>query len=98
MKVSELEGERLDKLVAKAEGEPTHCFVRPYSSEWHVGGPIIERERMRIQPVESAKDRFWHAEIWGPYAEGKGPTPLIAAMRAYCASRFGEEVPNQESQ
>lgn len=95
MMVAKLEGIWLDRRVAMAEGVPVNGFIRHYSTEWHVGGPIIERERMRIQPVESANEKWWHAEIWGPYAEGKGLTPLIAAMRAYVISRFGDEIPDE---
>lgn len=54
------------------------------STSWTDGGPIIDRERIKLEPWEY--DSEWQADgIWGP-------TPLIAAMRAYVASRFGDEV------
>lgn len=107
MKVSELEGEALDKLVAKAEGAPTDCFLRPYSTEWHVGGPIIEREGITITApyhrYDVSHSQEWTANIGSgnsphePCHWRTGPTPLIAAMRCLVASKYGEEVPDQES-
>ena len=107
IKTSEAERQVLDYLVAKCEGIELSngCYNRllvdghmsagqkmltPYnpSTNWAQGGPIIERERI---------------ELWGDGDEGwiaydnlnpkqKGPTPLIAAMRCYVASKLGEEV------
>ncbi len=75
------------------------------SSDWGRAGPIIERERIGL---ESGHEQGWLAALpasramrdgpqsWDQYdkAEGWqiGPTPLIAAMRCYVASKFGEEV------
>lgn len=62
-----------------------------YSNDWAQGGPIIERERIQLEP---AFDK-WRAVLdWldEPYGEGFGPTPLIAAMRCYVASKLGDEV------
>ena len=67
-----------------------------YSSAWDDGGPIIERERISV--IQDAGDGFWTATtkflfeggIDGP--DGYGPTPLIAAMRAYVAFKLGDEV------
>ena len=63
------------------------------STDWAQGGPIIERERIRVEPFSGA----WLACIWN---EDNGeyhlfyrcPTPLIAAMRCYVASRLGDEI------
>lgn len=57
------------------------------STEWDDGGPIIERERISV--IE--RTTHWVADLRGtsPVA---GPTALIAAMRAYVASKLGEEV------
>lgn len=53
---------------------------------WTQGGPIIERE---VTALMKCMD-FWEAQI----AENLqcGPTPLIAAMRCFVASRLGDEV------
>ena len=64
-------------------------FIRKPSTAWEHGGPIIERERIALEFL----DGEWCAWAPGPQrADGRGPTPLIAAMRAYVASRFGESV------
>ncbi|NDF50773.1 MAG: DUF2591 domain-containing protein [Betaproteobacteria bacterium] len=58
-----------------------------YSTDWAQGGPIIERERISIE---------WTGENWMGYVfhdqECFGPTPLVAAMRCYVASKLGDEV------
>jgi hypothetical protein len=68
------------------------------SRQWSVGGPIIERERITLlfwdEGIVNANVR---ATIYGSDAvdsegEADGPTPLIAAMRAYVASKFGQMV------
>lgn len=72
------------------------------SALWEHAGPIIERERIAAWKA----DGDWCAAVPGDSAYpgdcdyidvtrrdgSSGPTPLIAAMRAYVASKFGEEV------
>jgi hypothetical protein len=65
------------------------------STDWAQGGPIIERERIRLWAMNW--DSQWEADF--PQCEGPrddirvaGPTPLIAAMRCYVASKLGDEV------
>jgi hypothetical protein len=101
--VEELEGALLDAAVAKAEGhhgrlvdlaaegKPDWLFDGPdYSRAWEHGGPIIERERIHLVA--------WPTAEWGASVDPRigmttnGKTPLIAAMRAYVASKFGREV------
>lgn len=77
--------------------------VMYYSTDWAQGGPIIEREGIAVWRGHGK----WHGSIPGDssypgdsgyidtddmWSKGSGPTPLIAAMRAYVASKFGEEV------
>ncbi|MDP9991984.1 hypothetical protein J2W28_001012 [Variovorax boronicumulans] len=81
-----------------------NAFERvPYrpSSSWGDGGPIIGRERIGTIPFGT--DGQWLGSMPGDVdycagadaADGQlGATPLIAAMRAYVASKFGEEVPD----
>lgn len=65
------------------------------STYWSQGGPIIERERIPFCPV---LDGMWISEFvaWEGTGGRKvslcGPTPLIAAMRAFVARKLGEEV------
>ena len=62
------------------------------STNWAHGGPIIEREEIGIECDDQG---VWFASYdlsaetaWGATA----PTPLIAAMRCYVASKLGDEV------
>jgi hypothetical protein len=100
-RVSELEGALLDAAVAKAEGQQEFlegCSLWAPSDDWSQGGPIIERERIMLVAMDADG---WVAKIGAEWMGGEivecpvteiGPTPLIAAMRAFCASKFGEEV------
>lgn len=104
MKVSDLEGAQLDYWVMKIEGwrQPYLDAAKEgavaddglYSRDWAVGGPIIERERIDLRTDFSPENPGdWVAMMNGAYAEGK--TPLIAAMRCFVASKFGDEVPDE---
>lgn len=65
------------------------------SSNWEDGGPIIEREGMSIDKgAWLGTEHPWQANAAHGYIE-YGPTPLVAAMRAYVASKFGDEVPDE---
>lgn len=64
----------------------------PYSpsTNWAQGGPIIERERIRLDPdSEDGQEGEWYADTHRDC--GRSDAPLIAAMRAYVASKFGRE-------
>jgi hypothetical protein len=88
MKTSQAEGEVLNYLVAKAEGQIYHGPAwTKYSTDWAQAGPIIERERIAVW---GDNDTYWEAECGWTWA--KGQTPLVAAMRAYVASKLGDEV------
>ncbi len=87
MKTSELTGAALDWAVSKAIGEYKPVEVPNYSTDWAQGGPIIERERLHVYPIDA---NTWEADTLD-YTHF-GPTPLIAAMRCYVASQLGDEV------
>lgn len=100
VKIAELTGAALDWLVAKCEGvclAPHVWHLLPsYSTDWAQGGPIIERERIDLQAKINAGSDYneWLATI-GIGAKQRrryGPTPLIAAMRCFVASKLGDEV------
>ena len=76
-----------------------------YSTDWAQGGPIIERENIAISSMPDGLCRAYIPQgtrfvpqagreietfIWRFKQEG--PTPLIAAMRCYVASKLGDEV------
>ena len=86
MRTSELVGTALDWAVAKCEGEPVYS----YSTNWVFGGPIIEREKLCLCWEPRLKEMEWEAGMYG--GQGTGPTPLIAAMRCYVASKLGDDV------
>ena len=106
IETSELQGAALDWAVAKCEGR-TDVRVDEdgelvgqdefdYSTDWSQGGPIIEREVCTL----IKRDGQWQAEVFWPKPPNKnrfcycvrGPTPLIASMRCYVASRLGAEI------
>lgn len=93
LKASELTGDMLDWAVAKAENNGGFAPVR-YSTKWEFGGPVIEREEIRLTPP-FAGEKDWLAACGNP--DVAGPTPLIAAMRCYVASKLGAEfeVPDE---
>ena len=78
-----------------------------FSRKWEAGGPIIEREGINLS-VDYQDDALsddmapigWKGNLWNNSVPGTagflqwayGPTPLIAAMRCYVASKLGDEV------
>ena len=77
-----------------------------FSSKWEAGGPIIEREFITVGPYHGNDGALtgvfqayigWDSEALDPLFQCDGPTPLIAAMRCYVASKLGDtaEVPNE---
>lgn len=61
------------------------------SADWSWGGPIIERERIGLDAYSTVRWNAFHPQrVEGTC--GVGPSPLVAAMRAYVASKLGDEV------
>ena len=96
MKTSELTGPALDWAVAKCEGiewEQGDLDAGEYgpgfnpSTNWTQGGPIIEREGLTLTH---------QATQWAAQTDDDlfayGPTPLIAAMRCFVASKLGDNI------
>jgi hypothetical protein len=90
MKTSELTKHALNWAVAVCEvgdaAEQAGEWWTP-STDWSQGGPIIEREGLTLTHqadqwvAQTDDDLFAH-----------GPTPLIAAMRCYVASKLGDDI------
>ena len=107
MKTSKLTGKTLAYAVGVAEGckveywhtksvairfheaVPRAVPWNPHT-DWSQGGPIIESEKIQVG--------WWHNEWQAQNWQGKGshtqcgPTPLIAAMRCFVASKLGDEI------
>jgi hypothetical protein len=66
----------------------------PWSTTWSHGGWIIERELIALEPGWMALRPFdgWNAWAKERHLCVRHHSPLIAAMRAYVASKFGAEV------
>lgn len=66
------------------------------SENWDTGGPIIEREGISVLRWEIPDDdgMLWTARNLTATVHERGFAPLVAAMRAFVASRFGDEVPD----
>ena len=82
--------------------EAGHDVEYTPSTDWAQGGPIIERERMDIECWDF-HSMPWKASMWWDDENSSGdiqmygPTPLIAAMRCYVASKLGDtiEIPEE---
>jgi hypothetical protein len=80
--------------VLAAEAGRTPWTWEP-STSWHQGGPIIERE---VIVLTHPKYDCWTAtgqdptDLDVPLYQEDGPTPLIAAMRCYVASKLGDDI------
>lgn len=71
-----------------------HNF-RP-SIDWDQAGPIIFRENISLAGMDPMHD-YWSAMTQYGANKYDGPTPLIAAMRCFVASKLGHvvEVPDE---
>lgn len=70
-----------------------------FSSDWAQGGPILDAHPITIERgdfLPHGPCKAW-IRVNGAFSFAYGDTPLIAAMRSYVASNFGEEVPDDES-
>jgi hypothetical protein len=83
-----------NRLLVDGRMSAGQKMLAPYnpSTDWEQGGPIIELEGINLRALSGA---LWEAETWS--AEGgqyllDGPTPLVAAMRCYVASKLGDEI------
>lgn len=91
---------RIYRRLRDQDGNLTGGFMSGpeflFSSKWEAGGPIIES-------IEGLQQKTWlisnregkcQAEIHNYEGDwvAFGPTPLIAAMRCFVASKLGDEV------
>ena len=107
IKTSELTGAALDWAVAKCAGVDPETLntktgvvyslrygVYTPSTNWAQGGPIIEREGVTLTQYDDYPN--WSATLYATdyneHTHVTAPTPLIAAMRCYVASKLGDDV------
>jgi hypothetical protein len=93
--VSECEGvtvEYIDDGITALLADVTGWAFDP-SNNWAQGGPIIEREEIQIC-TNGSMSKKWEAvqDNADDVIVEWGPTPLIAAMRCYVASKMGDEI------
>lgn len=78
-----------------------HTPCPSFSESWEAGGPIIEREGLGVGRKHQCDPAYCElndpaVNHWARTSSGGflsyGPTPLIAAMRCFCAAKFGDEV------
>ena len=85
-----------------AEANGFGYAIKHYSTDWSQGGAIIDRESVELLKgnpilfVDGTREDLWiakHQSVADRRPNGvHGPTPLIAAMRCFVASRLGDEV------
>ena len=111
IKVSDLAGDALDWAVATCEARNVmneRGFVSwPYltgyspSTNWALGGPIIEREMIQLTPHCMINPLHGWAAAFRSFDEDddvyalhrmRGKTPLLAGMRCYVASKLGDKI------
>lgn len=106
IKTSDLIGPALDWTVAKCEGlapfsdgiswivtvDKAYRQLPKYSTDWAVAGPIIEREGIDVLKDGERWTSLKTATAHHAHIRTSGPTPLIAAMRCYVASKLGDEI------
>jgi len=101
--VAKAEGKKpsIERNLIWTRGKNTPYALFQPSIDWAQGGPIIEREGIAIDCLRLAGIiDGWVAALPSPTTwedeefveEYCGPTPLIAAMRCYVASKMGEEI------
>lgn len=76
-------------------------LIKSYHKDWDQAGPIIEQNELCVGfkhqadhnycPINDPATRCWARNTAGGFLT-YGPTPLIAAMRCFVASRLGDEA------
>ena len=93
IKTNDLKDLALDWAVTKCEGydhevTSSEWGMWGWATDWAQGGPLIERECITVGPNPFGPAFAANLSDLDTY----GPTPLIAAMRCYVASKLGDEV------
>jgi len=106
--INELPDEALEYLVAKADGARLTSIAEfrasairrkthRYLSSWACGGPIIEREKLMIEPKLESGDWYGKWRCVGLSWKGRNHSDVVAesalkaAMQGYLVSLHGYE-------
>jgi hypothetical protein len=99
--VAQVEGRPYSVTLDDIKGAPPLVvpIFKP-STSWQEGGPIIEHEKITVvfRIMRDGSTNYWATtepnDLRADYEPVglDGPTPLIAAMRCYVASKLGDEV------
>jgi hypothetical protein len=111
MRVDDLTGAALDWAVFSIEQDArgwyindNGCFMSEEgeisweyqpSTDWRKGGPIIERERIKLWwdlTVYAPEHGIWFSQADPASHEMIGRTPLESAMRCYVLAKFGLHI------
>lgn len=79
-------------IMNRNNGQCVLFSALKYSTDWNWGGPIIERERISLNLWAGFGWRAGTRTGKTPASFYSAPTPLIASMRCYVASKLGNEV------
>ena len=90
----EWDGECFTRYV---DDYPGAFFLREFhpSTDWSQGGPIIERAGISLTHMGEDWEDAWKARRGDGHWQGgdiHGPTPLVAAMRCFVASKLGDDI------
>jgi len=77
-------------VYIRIKTQPAGMLTFCPSTDWSQGGPIIEREGIRLH--RSHTGEWWAGSEADPQRPVNGPTPLIAAMRCFVATHLGNDV------
>lgn len=94
-------GNNNERWIRVPDKENRTYVLAKYPTDWAQGGPIIERESLCVGRKHQADTNYCEVndpaiDCWARTTAGGhlsyGPTPLIAAMRCYVASKLGDEI------
>lgn len=81
------------------DGDPAGALEAAFapSTDWAQCGPIIERAKIHLVPAAAGDRASWTGSVpaGASTIEQVGESPLIAAMRAFVASHFGDTVADE---
>lgn len=79
--------------LARAQADIALARGRSYSTDWAIGGCILESEDIELRRVRRPGTVAWEAaDGCDAAALAEGPTRLIAAMRCFVMGRLGAQV------